>query len=57
MPFEILNFSLMLFSGSASFKGTEVAAALGLGIYFARIQPIFAAADFANHRGSLGFRR
>jgi hypothetical protein len=56
VPLEILNFTFMLFGRSACLKGAEVAPALGLRIYLARIQAIFAAADFANHRFTLSFR-
>jgi hypothetical protein len=49
VPLEILNIPLVFYSGSACFKGTEVAPALRLWVHFARIQAILTGADLANH--------
>ena len=56
VPLEILNFAFMLFGRSAGLKSTEVATSLGLRIDLARIQPIFAAADFPDHGVPLRLR-
>lgn len=42
MPLEILNRSFMLFGQRARGESTKVAALAGLGIKFARVNPILA---------------
>ena len=49
MPFEILHGALVLLGGGAAVEGTEIAASAGLRIYFARIEPVFAGRQFADH--------
>src|SRR5579859_202715 len=49
LTLEILHIPLVLFGGASGLEGAEVAAPLGLGVDFSRIQPVFAAAQFSNH--------
>ena len=54
MPFEILHGALVLLGGGAAVEGAEIAAAAGLRIYLARIEPVFAGRQFADHWRVLG---
>ena len=54
MPFEILHGTLVLLGGGAAVEGTEIAASAGLRIYLARIEPVFAGRQFADHWRVLG---
>jgi hypothetical protein len=49
MPFEELYGTLMLFRFLKRRERAQVATLAGLGILFARIQPVFARFQFANH--------
>jgi hypothetical protein len=49
MSLEVLNLAFVLESRRSGLESAEIAPAFSLRIYFARIQPIFAAADLANH--------
>src|SRR5580704_2227591 len=49
MPFEILHGAFVLLGGGAAVEGAEIAAFAGLGIYLARIEPVFAGRQFADH--------
>jgi hypothetical protein len=42
MPFEILDFFFMLFSGFQGAERTKIPALIGLCIFFPGIQPVFA---------------
>jgi uncharacterized protein (DUF433 family) len=53
MPFEILHRALMFFSGGEGGKRTQIPPFAGLGIFLARIEPILAVFQFADH-DSLG---
>jgi hypothetical protein len=49
VPFEVLDLAFVLFGGGARLERAKIAPALGFRIDFARIQPIFAGAELANH--------
>src|ERR1700733_15050706 len=49
MPLEVLHRALVLLGGGAAGEGAEIAAAAGLRILFARIEPVFAGRQFADH--------
>src|SRR5262249_36280815 len=46
---EILHGALVLLRGGAAGKGAEIAPLAGVRILFARIEPVFAGGEFANH--------
>jgi len=50
MPLEILHRLLVLRGGRARAEGAEIAPASGLRIFLARIEPVFAGSQFADHR-------
>jgi hypothetical protein len=49
MPLEILHRLLMLLRRRAVLEGAEVAAFAGLGVELARIEPVLAGFQFADH--------
>src|SRR6476620_5445776 len=49
---EVLHLALVLLRRSARLEGAEVAALAGLGIGLARVKPVFAGCELADH-GSL----
>jgi hypothetical protein len=50
MAFEELDLAFMLFGGGAGTEGAEVAAFAGPGIFFTRIEAVFAGGELANHK-------
>ena len=50
MPLEILNVALVLLRGLFSGKSAEVASRSSARIFLARIESIFTAGEFADHR-------
>jgi hypothetical protein len=42
MPLEVLNFSFVFLSRLPCGERSEIPAPIGFGIFFARIQPVFA---------------
>ena len=57
MPLEELHGFLMLLRRRARLERAEVAALAGLGIFLARIEPVFAGSEFADHCSSANFLR
>src|ERR1700730_1816884 len=51
MPLEILHRALVLLRGGAAGAGADIAAPAGARILLARIEPVFAGRQFANHGG------
>ncbi|CDX28199.1 hypothetical protein MPLA_1350016 [Mesorhizobium sp. ORS 3359] len=49
VPLEILHFAFVLFGGFARLESAEIAALAGPGIDLARIEPVFAGFQFADH--------
>jgi hypothetical protein len=49
MPFEILHGALVLLRRRAAGEGAEIAPPAGLRIFLARIEPIFARGELADH--------
>src|ERR1700722_3706727 len=49
MPFEILHGALMLLRGRARREGAEIAPLACLRIFLARIEPVLAGGEFADH--------
>src|ERR1041385_4651298 len=49
MPLEILHVALVLFGGRAGPEGAEISALAGSRIDLARIEPVLAALQFADH--------
>jgi hypothetical protein len=49
VPFEILHGALVLLRRGARIEGAEIAAPAGLRILLARIEPVFAGRQFADH--------
>jgi hypothetical protein len=49
VPLEILHFALVFLRGAFGRKGAEIAPFAGARIFLARIQPIFAGGEFADH--------
>src|ERR1700726_4737923 len=56
MPFEILHRTLVLLGGGAAIEGAQIAAAAGLRVHIARIEPVFAGGQLADH-GVISRRR
>jgi hypothetical protein len=52
MPLEILHLALMLFGRHARFEGAEVAALAGFRVQLARIEPVLAGSQLADHDNS-----
>jgi hypothetical protein len=50
MPLKILDIALVLLCGLFGGKGAEVASLSGARIFLARIESVFAAGEFADHR-------
>jgi hypothetical protein len=48
---EVLHRSLVDFCGASGFESAKVTALSGFGIFFARIQPVFAGLYLAYHCG------
>ena len=49
MPFEILHRTLMALRRGAAIEGAEITSPPGLRVYFARIEPVFAGRQLADH--------
>lgn len=49
MPLEILHRPLMAFGRGAAGEGAEIAPPPGLRVYFARVEPVFAGGQLADH--------
>jgi hypothetical protein len=49
MPLEILYLALVLLGRGARLEGAEIAPLAGLRIYLARIEPVLAGSQFADH--------
>jgi hypothetical protein len=56
MPLKPLDFPLMLLGGLAGTKCAKVTAVTGVAVRFARVKPIFARFEFANHKVSESLR-
>jgi hypothetical protein len=54
MPLEILHRPLVLLGHGAAGEGAEIAPSPGLRVYFARIEPVFAGGELADHGGIPG---
>src|SRR4249919_2543780 len=50
VPLEVLHFAFVLFGLPAGLERAEVAALVGFRVELARVQAIFAAGEFADHR-------
>jgi len=50
MMLKVLNRTLVGFGGFSCAERAEVAPTPGLGIFFARVQPVLAGFQFSNHR-------
>jgi hypothetical protein len=48
---KILHRSLVSFRGASGFEGAKIAALAGLGLFLARIEPVFAGFYLADHYG------
>src|SRR5438105_538684 len=55
MTLEKLHGALVLLRGGTAAKGAEIAPPAGLRIDFARIEPVFAGGELANHGGCSGY--
>ena len=49
VPLEILHRAFVLFGRRARLEGAEIAALAGLRVRLARIEPVFAGSEFADH--------
>lgn len=49
MPFEVLNFALMLFGFFHRLEGAEIAAFAGGGVLFAGVEAVLSGFEFADH--------
>jgi hypothetical protein len=55
VPLEVLNLAFVLLGGAFALEGAEVAALAGLRVLLARIEPVFAGFELADHAaGTLG---
>src|ERR1700749_443116 len=50
MPFEILNRALVLLGRGTGAEGAKIAASASLRIFLARIKPVLAGCELADHR-------
>lgn len=50
VPFEVLDFALVLLRGLLAGEGAEIAALAGARVLLAGVKPVFAAGQFADHR-------
>src|SRR6185437_1732098 len=57
VPLEILHFALVLLGRRARLERSEIAALAGVRIGLARIEPVLASFEFADHRSLLCSRR
>jgi hypothetical protein len=46
---EVLDRPLVRFGGSSGFEGAEITALASLGVFLARVKPVFTGFHFADH--------